>query len=101
MKDETGEDHDHPFEAVLRTAQAAANRGAETYQKFTCSNCRLRQGFDEANHWWTHGRCERCNTITNIYKQGCNYILVSSIHDTKPKQIIVHDSRNREDLNDA
>lgn len=86
--------NNYPFMQVLDEAQKQADLGAETFQKFTCASCGSRQGMDQANHWYTHGKCEECGEVTNIYKDGCNYLLILDSHDTQPKQITVHDARS-------
>jgi hypothetical protein len=46
------------------------------YQKFTCAGCGERLGIDEPNKFYTKGNCDNCSTITDIKKDGCNYMVV-------------------------
>jgi hypothetical protein len=67
---------DHPFDSVLRKAGKLIEEGATVYQKFTCAGCGQRLGMDEPNTFHTKGSCDQCSTITDIKKQGCNFMAV-------------------------
>jgi hypothetical protein len=67
---------DHPLHECARTAAPLIESGATVHQKFTCENCGSRQTVAEANQFFTSGKCEECNHITNIVETGCNYIVI-------------------------
>ena len=68
---------DYPLDEVVKGAQARIDVGFNVYQKFTCTGCGARQTIDEANKFYTSGKCEECGTVTNIRVHGCNYMAVS------------------------
>ena len=68
--------NDYPFDEVCRGAAEKIAHGGYAYQKYTCAKCKSRQTMDTPNVFHTFGRCEECGHITNIRKQGCNYLLV-------------------------
>ncbi len=75
---------DYPFDDVCKTAEELIGQGREVYQKWTCSNCGSRQTMPDANTMYTKGICEECDSLTDIKKQGCNYmVLYSSVSHTK------------------
>lgn len=67
---------DYPFDEVTKTAQDYIALGAQVFQKFTCAGCGARQTIDEPNRFYTSGKCQECGHVTDIRKQGCNYLLV-------------------------
>ena len=71
--------HDYPFHECAAEANKLVMQGFDVYQKYTCANCGSRQTFEEANTFHTQGRCEECGHITDIAKQGCNYMLTAMI----------------------
>ena len=46
------------------------------FQKFTCAGCGQRLTIDTPNRLYTEGTCDKCDAVTNIEQQGCNYLLV-------------------------
>lgn len=66
---------DFPFADVIKKAEELASKGADVYQKFTCAGCGQRLGMEEPNHFYETGTCDKCNTVTNIREQGCNYMV--------------------------
>lgn len=48
------------------------------YQKWTCEKCWSRQTMSEANKFFTSGTCENCGHVTDIERDGCNYLLITS-----------------------
>ena len=67
--------NDFPFDEVLRGASEAISKGATVYQKFTCERCKERLTMDNPNVFYETGKCERCDHVTDIRKQGCNYLV--------------------------
>ena len=68
----------HPFDEVCQEAERYANQGHSVFQQFNCAHCGAKQTIDEANRFHTHGKCEKCGQITDIKKDGCNYMLLAS-----------------------
>jgi hypothetical protein len=66
---------DHPFEEIVAAIQRHAALGRMCYQKYTCSGCGLRLSMEEPNVLYKTGRCDGCGVVTDIEKQGCNYML--------------------------
>lgn len=67
---------DHPWQEILASMAEHARQGHDTYQKYTCSGCGARLGMEEPNFIYTHGSCNECPAITDIEKQGCNFMLM-------------------------
>lgn len=75
---------DHPFDEVYRTALDVFDRGGSFYQKFTCGQCGSRQTMSTVNQFFTRGRCEECEYITDITLTGCNLLVVYSRKQPEP-----------------
>ena len=71
---------DFPFEKVCAVAEEKAKDGWQVHQKFTCANCGQRLTMAEPNHFFETGDCDQCGTITDIRKQGCNYLLMGKFN---------------------
>ena len=67
---------DFPFDAVIAECRIKAAEGARCYQKFSCSKCGQRLTMEQPNMFWHEGTCDQCGTVTDIKKQGCNYMMV-------------------------
>lgn len=67
---------DYPFDEVMKMADEVIKHGADIHQKFTCAKCGARQTMEEKNKFYTSGHCEECGHITDLVKQGCNFLLV-------------------------
>ena len=82
--------HDHPFDQVVDGAIEKMKDGMTVFQKFTCSKCGQRLTMDVPNKFFVEGTCDKCGTITDIRKQGCNYMAMYSSDPTKatPAQIV-------------
>jgi hypothetical protein len=72
--------NDYPFTQVLEEADKLIESGnglVKLYQKFTCESCKGRLTMEEPNTFYTSGKCDRCGSVTNIKKNGCNYLVVA------------------------
>lgn len=69
---------DHPFDAVCRKAEELVKQGLYVHQKFTCAGCGNRLTMSTPNHFYEEGTCDNCPTVTNIRKQGCNYLVMNT-----------------------
>jgi len=67
--------NDYPFYEIAVAVKEYAEKGFSCYQKFTCSACGQRLTMEEPNVLYKEGHCDKCGHITNIEKQGCNYML--------------------------
>ena len=63
-----------PFVEVCEQAERTMNKGAKIYQQFWCENCGTKQTMDQANKFFTCGQCEECSHVTDLVKNGCNYM---------------------------
>jgi hypothetical protein len=67
---------DYPFTQVVKTADLLIQQGHDVYQKFTCAGCGRRLTMDVKNTFYEEGTCDRCEHVTDIRKDGCNYLVV-------------------------
>jgi hypothetical protein len=68
---------DYPFDDVVAAANEIITNypNADVFQKFTCNGCGARLTMDVANAFYETGGCDRCSTVTDIKKRGCNYMV--------------------------
>ena len=66
----------HPLDEVAKNAEARMREGWTVYQQFNCTGCGVKQTMDSSNVFHTRGRCEECGQITNIERDGCNFMAV-------------------------
>lgn len=71
------------FEDAIRIMQ----QGADIYQQFNCSACGTKQTMDVPNTFYIRGQCEECNYITNILKDGMNYLVHYNSETTKDERL--------------
>ena len=64
----------YPFFEVAGEARQRMLEGATVFQQFNCSQCGTKQTMGKPNTFHTFGQCEECNAITDIVKDGCNYM---------------------------
>jgi hypothetical protein len=79
---------DHPFYEVAAAVEGLLASGAVIFQKFTCAGCGQRLTMDVPNVLYKTGACDRCDTITDIEAQGCNYLLVAGPRAAELKRLI-------------
>lgn len=65
----------HPWNDVLEQANELAKTGADVYQQFNCEHCGTKQTMSRPNSFHRTGICEECGKITNIEKNGMNFML--------------------------
>lgn len=73
--------NDYPFKKVCDKAEELVKQGFKVHQKFTCAGCGQRLTIAEPNKFHRTGSCDQCPTITDIEKQGCNYLVMSGGDD--------------------
>ena len=66
---------DFPFYEATRTAEQLTNQGHDVYQKYSCAGCGQRLTMEIPNIFYKSGTCDKCDTVTDIEKQGCNYMV--------------------------
>jgi uncharacterized Zn finger protein len=64
----------HPFDECVRDAKAITDKGHAVYQQFNCAKCGTKQTMELPNTFFTTGKCEECGHVTDIQKNGCNYM---------------------------
>jgi len=69
--------NDYPFDKVAKKAVKLLKQHPNLliHQKYTCAGCGARLGIDEPNVFYETGTCDKCDAVTNIRKQGCNYMI--------------------------
>jgi hypothetical protein len=71
--------NNYSFDEVVRGANEKIAQGMDVYQKFTCSGCGSRLTMEEPNVFSESGACDKCPAITDIKKDGCNYLVITRI----------------------
>jgi hypothetical protein len=66
----------HPFDGVVADADKYIREGWSIYQQFNCAACGTKQTMETPNRLYTKGTCEECGHVTDIRRDGCNYMLV-------------------------
>jgi hypothetical protein len=67
----------HPFDEVSANAKRKMEEGWTIYQQWNCHHCGVKQTMSDGNKFFTRGKCEECGEITDIRKDGCNFMAVS------------------------
>lgn len=65
----------YPFDEVAKNAENHMKLGATVHQQFNCAKCGAKQTMGEKNMFFTHGKCEECGHVTDIKKNGCNFMM--------------------------
>lgn len=68
----------YPFYACAANANHLIEHGCTVHQQWLCSHCGTKQTMEKENAWYTKGKCEECQLITDIEQTGCNYLLIAS-----------------------
>lgn len=68
----------HPFYECAAAAGALIKKGAVVWQQFNCACCDSKQTMEHKNVFFKSGKCEECGHVTNIEKDGCNYMIYES-----------------------
>jgi hypothetical protein len=64
----------HPFDEVAKNAKARMADGWTIYQQFNCAKCGTKQTMPDANKFYSQGICEECKHVTDIRRDGCNFM---------------------------
>jgi len=65
-----------PFNECVTQATQAMKQGFTVHQQWNCAHCGVKQTMGESNAFFTKGNCEECGKLTDIRKNGCNYMLI-------------------------
>jgi len=65
----------HPFNECVRDAEKLMQAGHKIFQQFNCSRCGAKQTMETPDVFYRTGQCEECGHITDIEKNGCNYMV--------------------------
>lgn len=66
----------YPFDEVAINALKKMGEGWEVFQQFNCAKCGIKQTIEEPNKFFTKGKCEECQHISDLVKDGCNFAAV-------------------------
>ena len=70
--------NNYPLEEIQEACLKHIKNGANIYQKFTCAGCGARLMMPVPNIIFTEGSCDKCDHITDLEKDGCNYLLTTT-----------------------
>ena len=76
----------YPFWDVVREAEKLMSRYSHIHQQFNCAHCGTKQTMEEPNKFYMTGKCEECGQITDIVKDGCNYMAHIALTDKAKEQ---------------
>ena len=66
----------YPFYEVANNALDKVNQGWTTFQQFNCAGCGRKQTMPDKNVFHKKGKCEACGHVTDIEKDGANFMAV-------------------------
>ncbi len=66
----------HPFMECVEAAVKILESGGTVFQEFNCSGCGAKQIMGEPNRFYKTATCEECGHVTDIEKDGCNYLVI-------------------------
>lgn len=64
----------HPFADTALKASQMMERGAIIHQQFNCEHCGIKQTMAEPDKFFEQGECEECGKVTDLKKNGCNFM---------------------------
>jgi hypothetical protein len=67
----------YPWDEVIVEAERRLNKGFNVYQQFNCAKCGAKQTMEVPNTFYRKGTCEECRHMTDIEKDGHNYMAIS------------------------
>lgn len=65
-----------PVKEAWYGAQCYMAEGFQIYQQFECESCKAKQTIDTPDKFYVRGKCQECGHVTDIVKNGCNYMAV-------------------------
>lgn len=70
----------HPFDDVVKAARKRMLEGWKIHLQFNCAHCGVKQTFAEKNYFSASGRCEACGKLTDLQKDGCNFMAIHALY---------------------
>lgn len=67
----------HPWDTVLAAVEEHIKHGVDCFQQFNCEHCGQKLTMETPNAFHESGTCDKCGKLTNIKKNGCNYMVQS------------------------
>jgi hypothetical protein len=82
-------DHNYPMDDILTEVnKVLENPNVSVYQKFTCAGCGNRLTIEEPNTFYTSGKCDKCEAITDIKKDGYNFLVIAGLtHNPQARDV--------------
>lgn len=68
----------YSWDVCLENITRLCLAGCKIHQQFNCASCGAKQTIEIANTLYEEGQCEECNHITDIRKDGINYLVIAS-----------------------
>lgn len=72
----------YPFDEVAENTRSKMKGGATIHQQFNCCKCGVKQTIEEKNKFFTSGKCQECGHVTDIKKNGCNFMMIYEVSAT-------------------
>ena len=69
----------HPWNEIVPRVVDLINQGAQCFQQWNCEHCGAKQTMQEPNKFYASGICEECKKITDIEKNGMNYMVLRTL----------------------
>lgn len=66
----------HPIGDCVLGALATIKKGGKIHQKFQCARCNAYNYMEVPNAFYESGECSDCGHVTDIVKDGCNYVAI-------------------------
>jgi hypothetical protein len=55
-----------------------SDKSVEVWQQWMCVGCGTKQTMSDPFTFYTHGRCEQCDRLSNLEADGCNFAITWS-----------------------
>jgi PHP family Zn ribbon phosphoesterase len=69
----------HPWDEVLANMHEQRRLGHDVYQQFLCEKCGTKLMMEAPNDIHETGTCDRCGHLTDIKKNGMNFMVALKI----------------------
>ena len=66
----------YPWDVVVAAvAEKRKDKNVNVHQQWNCEHCGVKQTMETPNVLYEQGQCEKCQCITDIKKNGMNFML--------------------------
>ena len=65
----------YPWDDCVASLDKRRADGFDFFQQFNCAKCGTKQTMPDANILYKTGKCEECGHVTDIRRDGMNYML--------------------------